>query len=54
MGVSPPYGIGKHYKNKEGGRKYLGHGFGRGYGFEKRVTLAQNRAVRAIKKPVME
>ena len=54
IGVLPPYGTGKHYKNKKGGRKYLGHGFGRGYGFGKRVTLAQNRTVGATKEPVME
>ena len=34
--------------------KCLGHGFGRGYGFGKRVTLAQNRAVGATKEPVIE
>ena len=49
-----PYGIGKYHKNKKGGRKCLRYGYGSGYGFGKRVALAQNRAVRAIKKPVIE
>ena len=52
--VPPPYGTSEHYKNKKKGKKYLGHGFGRGYGFGKRVALAQNRAVGATKEPVME
>ena len=34
--------------------KYLGYGYRRGYGFGKRVTLAQNRAPGAIKEPVIE
>ena len=54
IGVLPLYGAGKYYKNKEGGTKYLGHGFGRGYGFGKRVALAQNRAVGATKEPIVE
>ena len=54
IGAPPPCGTGEHYKSKEGGRKCLGHGFGRGYGFGKRVALAQNRAVGATKEPVME
>ena len=32
----------------------MGTDFGRGYGFGKRVTLAQNRAVGAIKESVIE
>ena len=34
--------------------KCLGHGFGRGYGFGKRVTLVQNHAVRVTKEPVIK
>ena len=52
--VPPPYGTGKYYKNKKGGRKCLGYEYGRGYEFGKRVALAQNRAVRATKEPVIE
>ena len=52
--VPPLFGMGKHYKNKKGEKKYLGHGFGRGYRFGKRVTLVQNRAMGAIKKPVIK
>ena len=46
--------MGKRDKSKEGKRKYLGYGYERGYGFGKRVALARNRAVEAIKKPVIE
>ena len=52
--MPPLHKINKYYKNKEGKRKYLGYRYGRGYGFGKRVALAQNRAVRVIKKPVIE
>ena len=54
IGVPPPCGTSKHYKSKEGGKRYLGHGFGRGYGFGKRVALAQNRAVGVTKEPVIK
>ena len=44
----------KYCKSKKGEWKYLGYRYRRGYGFGKRITLAQNRAVGVIKKPVIE
>ena len=52
--VSPLYKTRKYNENKEGGKKYLGYEYGRGYGFGKRITLARNRAVGATKKAVIE